>query len=636
MLQNCVALLVIAFAGLVGCSAARSEYKPTPKARVILPAARDANAPHGLPLRLALDVPIRDPNITRGPDGWYYLVGTTAPANPTPDVAKEPVEGQMWISSDGVRMWKSRDLTHWQALGLVWSLKRDATWAKALKKTPWSGDPPTRASLWAPEIHYLKGTWWIPYSMNYSEIGLLKSTSGKPEGPYRDVRGDAPLITGGIDPSLFEDTDGQVYFLYGDYNIAKMKPDMSGLAEAPRAITFAEKPGWGEGIFMVKVKGRYVFINSGNPHGDDKSLLDTYDSYSAVSTVSPYGPFSARYRAIPHDGHNNLFQDGKGGWWSTFFGSGPNNPWTVRPGVLPVEITPAGLVRAKRSEPRPVWRYATSAPGADWSLPGYNDASWASGGGAFGDTVIAGSGFVTDVGTAWKSGDLWLRRAFTVSGAAVKNPQLYLRHSGPVAVSLNGLEVARLDGASDDYIAVPLADPSALRRGKNTLAVHCTGQTERPDYIDLGIIDKPVAAPVVFTSEATGQAWRYTMTAPADGWQRTGFADEGWQTGPALFGNAVPGANTPWTTSDLWLRRTFTLSKALSRPRLRVFHDEDVQVYIDGRLAASVPGYSGAYELVPVSPEASAALTPGRHTLAVHCHQTIGGQGVDVGLMEVE
>ena len=45
--------------------------------------------------------------------------------------------------------------------------------------------------LWAPEVHYLKGTVWLTYSLpgwdgtaKTSGSGLLKSTTGKPEGPY--------------------------------------------------------------------------------------------------------------------------------------------------------------------------------------------------------------------------------------------------------------------------------------------------------------------------------------------------------------------------------------------------------------------------------------------------------------------
>ena len=42
---------------------------------------------------------------------------------------------------------------------------------------------------------------------------------------------------------------------------------------------------------------------------------------------------------------------------------------------------------------------------------------------------------------------------------------------------------------------------------------------------------------------------------------------------------------------------------------------------------------NGEYEPMDISPEARHLLQPGaKITLAVHCHQTTGGQGVDVGL----
>jgi len=36
-----------------------------------------------------------------------------------------------------------------------------------------------------------------------------------------------------------------------------------------------------------------------------------------------------------------------------------------------------------------------------------------------------------------------------------------------------------------------------------------------------------------------------------------------------------------------------------------------------------------------VRPETKAKLKSGKHTLAVHCHQTQGGQYIDVGLVSV-
>jgi hypothetical protein len=66
---------------------------------------------------------------------------------------------------------------------------------------------------------------------------------------------------------------------------------------------------------------------------------------------------------------------------------------------------------------------------------------------------------------------------------------------------------------------------------------------------------------------------------------------------------------------------------------LEAHHDEDLQVYLNGVLAAELPGFIEQYEQFDLRTEAVAALKPGVNTLAVHCHQTVGGQYVDVGLI---
>ena len=39
---------------------------------------------------------------------------------------------------------------------------------------------------------------------------------------------------------------------------------------------------------------------------------------------------------------------------------------------------------------------------------------------------------------------------------------------------------------------------------------------------------------------------------------------------------------------------------------------------------------------MPIYANAKAALKPGKNMFAVHCHQTEGGQDVDVGIVDVE
>ena len=152
----------------------------------------------------------------------------------------------------------------------------------------------------------------------------------------------------------------------------------------------------------------------------------------------------------------------------------------------------------------------------------------------------------------------------------------------------------------------------------------------------------PTYREIVPTSEKAPQTWKYTIAAPPADWFKPDFDDAAWQQGPGGFGNSAPASapvGTPWTTGDIWLRRTFNpsdLSAAqVSRLVLRDQHDEDIDVYINGVPAYSAGGYISAYEYKPLSQAAKESLRPNaENELAVHCHQTAGGQFIDVGLFE--
>ncbi len=151
----------------------------------------------------------------------------------------------------------------------------------------------------------------------------------------------------------------------------------------------------------------------------------------------------------------------------------------------------------------------------------------------------------------------------------------------------------------------------------------------------------PKVSVLVPTSQQEPQIWRYTMTEPADGWAAADFDDSAWSTGSGGFGTrGTPGAvvGTVWNTSDIWLRRTFTLSAipAGGQLGLTVYHDEDAEVYVNGELVDSFKGYVGGYMSSPLSAEVLKTFKPGANTLAVHCHQTRGGQGIDVGLVLIQ
>jgi hypothetical protein len=117
------------------------------------------------------------------------------------------------------------------------------------------------------------------------------------------------------------------------------------------------------------------------------------------------------------------------------------------------------------------------------------------------------------------------------------------------------------------------------------------------------------------------------------------FDDRNWREGKAGFGTAgTPGAiiGTVWNTPSIWLRREFQLPEVnVQGIVLKAHHDEDMEVYINGVLAATASGYTTDYEEFPINAAALKALKPGSNVIAVRCRQTGGGQYIDVGFSRV-
>jgi len=136
---------------------------------------------------------------------------------------------------------------------------------------------------------------------------------------------------------------------------------------------------------------------------------------------------------------------------------------------------------------------------------------------------------------------------------------------------------------------------------------------------------------------AAAPLWRYTEGQPPDAWADPIFDDTGWKEGAAGFGAGTVAhamMRTPWNSADIWLRRNFVLTaRDLRDPKLHVHHDDDVEVYLNGRRALSTKAWLNDYALFDIAPEALAALRVGTNTLAVHCHQVDGGQYIDVGIV---
>jgi beta-xylosidase len=288
------------------------------------------------PIRPLLEAHVRDTIVCLGGDGHYYMTGSTG--------------DNIWAFNDGVELWRSADLQSWHYLGLVWSIERDGGWERQWRTLH---DLPSRA-VWAPEIHYLRGNYYICLSMAPSGTSILKSSTKRPEGPYIHAFSAERAITGGIDPTLFEDDDGKVYFTWGSATqIVEMKPDLSGFAGDFRRVVLvdpdhnpahhAEKcVGRGmndlghEGATLFKADGRYYLGAADSYEGRYSTCLGIADNV--------YGPYRSRHESAPCAGGTGFFKDKEGKWWTSYFGNDSQSPFLEKPAIVRIDFADSGKV----------------------------------------------------------------------------------------------------------------------------------------------------------------------------------------------------------------------------------------------------------------------------------------------------
>jgi hypothetical protein len=144
------------------------------------------------------------------------------------------------------------------------------------------------------------------------------------------------------------------------------------------------------------------------------------------------------------------------------------------------------------------------------------------------------------------------------------------------------------------------------------------------------------AQPITLVEDARskGNQWNYTEKKPAQEWIEVGYNDKDWKTGSGGFGKVSPKEKVgiKWVTSDIWLRTTFRLATIPKTLRVTLKHDEDVEVYLNGKLVFQNTDLVSKYETHDISKESADVLQTGKNVVAVHCKNTVGGQFIDLGL----
>jgi hypothetical protein len=180
------------------------------------------------------------------------------------------------------------------------------------------------------------------------------------------------------------------------------------------------------------------------------------------------------------------------------------------------------------------------------------------------------------------------------------------------------------------YDRQPKYDPARLRAINQRPAAY---ETQPPRV-------RPLAwRTLAPTSQTEPQEWSFALAPPPDDWFRPGFDASAWPHAKGGFGTAgTPGAvvGTEWKEKDIWLRRSFRVEQVgFSCTALKIHHDEDAEVYLNGQKVLALSGYTTGYIVIPCEPLARALVT-GDNLLAIHCRQTVGGQFIDAGIEVAE
>lgn len=220
---------------------------------------------------------------------------------------------------DQYHVYSTDDMVHWTDHGEI----------LRASQVPWGRSE--GGFMWAPDCAYKNGTYYFyfPHPSGNGDawnstwkIGV--ATSQSPASGFT-VQGYIPGLESLIDPCVFTDDDGQVYFYYGGGNVCKggkLKANMMEIDGAMQTMQGLED--FHEATWIHKRNGLYYLSYADNNNTGGNRLR------YAVST-SPLGPWTSKGVYIDPTGsptnHGSIVEY-KGQWYAFYHNSElSNNPW---------------------------------------------------------------------------------------------------------------------------------------------------------------------------------------------------------------------------------------------------------------------------------------------------------------------
>jgi arabinan endo-1,5-alpha-L-arabinosidase len=283
-----------------------------------------------------------DPSLIRGQtpgDQYWYMYCTTDPLNDSDKTGSN-------FNFRLIPMLRSLDLVNWTYMGDAFNARPG-----------WVADD---AGLWAPEIKFLNGQYYLYYTASWTDLpgggsAIGVATSPSPLGPWTDSGTPAVEPHGAdccgpdsrrwvFDPDVVKD-NGQLYIFYGSYfgGISARKLSTDGLRSDPTSQKLIAIPNRYEGTEIVK-HGNYWYLFASATNccngpltgysvfvGRSRDALGPYKDREGASflagRVGGTPVLSMNGNRWVGPGHNSVFEDLNGQWWTVYHAVDRHDPY---------------------------------------------------------------------------------------------------------------------------------------------------------------------------------------------------------------------------------------------------------------------------------------------------------------------
>lgn len=249
-----------------------------------------------------------DPSIIRVDDTYYIATSTFE-----------------WFP--GVRIHASKDLVHWNLVAHPLS---------TVKLLDMKGNPAS-GGIWAPDLYYADGKFWLVYTDTKITDGAFKdmtnylTTATDITGPWSD-----PITLNGVgfDASLFHDDDGRKYLIQQTWDHREYKHPFDGLTlteydataerllpETARTVYRGTAVKLVEGPHIYKINGYYyIFAAQGGTVYTHEEVVARSKTLDALSFETQPGEvfltnFDTPFSYLQKQGHGGLVSTPGGEWY---------------------------------------------------------------------------------------------------------------------------------------------------------------------------------------------------------------------------------------------------------------------------------------------------------------------------------